>query len=149
MHTFTIQPLVGIGPIKFGMSRNEVQAILAEFGQTQTVLRPPNTDCYFQNAFQVSYDEAGEVEFIEFASSSDVRILFHEASLHELTAEDAVRFVSQFADYDKNHRDQGFTYIFPACQLSLWRSVLPADADDEDGRHFEAVGIGKPGYFSS
>jgi hypothetical protein len=51
MLVFTIQPLVGVGPIKFGQTRSEVQAILAGLGQPETALRPPNTDCFFENAF--------------------------------------------------------------------------------------------------
>jgi hypothetical protein len=149
MLTFTMWPLVGIGPIKFGMTRSEVRGILADLGQPKATLRSPNTDCFFQNAFQVSYDEDGRVEFIETAASSDFQVLFHDSSLHEMTAEDAVQLVSQFAEYDKNHPEQGYSYIFPALQLSLWRPVVPADPDDTEGRHFEAVGVGKEAYFST
>jgi len=149
MLTFTMQPLVGIGPIKLGMTRSEVRDILADLGQPKARLRPPNTDCYFRSAFQVSYDDDGRVEFIETAASTDFRVLFHGSSLHEMPAEDAVRLVSEFAEYDKDRPEQGYSYIFPALQLSLWRPVLPSDRDDIEGRHFEAIGVGKEGYFSS
>ena len=149
MLVFTMQPLVGIGPIKFGMTRSEVQDILADLGQPKARLRPPNTDCFFRSAFQVSYDENGRVEFIETAASNDFRVLFHSFSLHGMTAEDAVRLVAQFAEYDRDHPERGYSYIFPALQLSLWRPVLPSGPDDIQGRHFEAVGLGTEGYFSS
>jgi hypothetical protein len=150
MLVFNIESLIGIGPIKFGQTRSEVQAILADLGQPEAALRPPNTDCFFQNAFQVSYDEDGRVAFIEAAPSSAFRVQFHSSSLHEMPADDAVRLVSQFAEYDRNDPDKGYSYIFPALQLSLWRPVLPsADPDDTEGRHFEAVGAGKAGYFDA
>jgi hypothetical protein len=40
MLTLTMQPLVGMGPIKFGMTRSEVRDTLADFGQPKAVLRP-------------------------------------------------------------------------------------------------------------
>jgi hypothetical protein len=99
----------------------------------------------------VSYDEDGGVEFIEAgAPSTAFRVLFHGSSLHEMPANDAVGLVSQFAEYDRNPPEKGYSYIFPTLQLSLWRPILPsADPDDTEGRHFEAVGVGKEGYFSS
>jgi hypothetical protein len=149
MQVFTMQPLVGVGPIKFGMTRSEVRDILADLGQPKSALRPPDTDCFFENAIQVSYDGDGRVEFIETAASSDFRVLFHGSALHEMPAEDAVRLVSQLAEYDKDRPEHRYSYIFPALQLSLWRPVLPSDHNDSEGRRFEAVGVGKEGYFSS
>jgi hypothetical protein len=149
MLVFTMQPLVGVGPINFGMTRSEVRGTLANLGQPKAVLRSPNTDCFFQNAFQVSYDDDGRVEFIETAASSEFRVILHGHSLHEIPATDAIRLVSQFAECDRNDPEKGYSYIFPALQLSLWRPVLPSDPDDSEGRHFLAVGLGKAGYFSS
>jgi hypothetical protein len=149
MLTFSIRPLVGMDPIKFGMVRSEVRNILADLGQPKATLRPPNTDCFFRNAFQVSYGEDGRVEFIETAASTDFRVQFHGCSLHEMPAEDVVRLVLEFAEYDKDYPEQEYSYIFPALQLSLWRPVLPSDPDGSEGRHFVAVGVGKEGYFSS
>lgn len=149
MREFTIEPLVGVGPITFGMTRNEAKAALARMGQRKAVARSRNTDCYFRNAFQVSYDRDDRVEFIETAQSTAFQVLFHGKTLHDLPAEEAVQFVSQFAKYDRKRPEQGYTYVFPNLQLSLWRAVLPsADGDDSAGRHFEAIGIGKKGYFN-
>ena len=149
MLVFTMEPFVGIGPIKFGITRSEVRDILANLGQPDASLRPPNKDCFFQNTFQVSYDEDGRVEFIETAASNDFQVLFRGSCLHDMLAEDAVRLVSQFAEYDRDDPELGYSYIFPALQLSLWRPILPSDVDDSEGRHFVAVGVGKEGYFSS
>jgi hypothetical protein len=146
---FTMEPLVGIGPIKLGMARSEVRYILAGLGQPEAALRPPNTDCFFQYAFHVSYDQDGRVEFIETMTSTEFRVLFHGSSLQETLAQEAVRHVSQFAEYDREDPELGCSYIFPALQLSLWRPVLPSNPDDSDGRCFVAAGVGKEGYFSS
>jgi hypothetical protein len=148
MMEFTIDPLVGVGPIKFGQTRREVQAILAGLGEPKAVLRNPNTDCFFHNAFQVSYDDENRVEFIQAADSDEFQFLFRDESLHEMPAEEAVRFLSQFAEYDRDDPEKGYSYIFPTLQLSLWRGVLPSSVlNDRAGRHFEAVGAGRAGYF--
>jgi hypothetical protein len=76
-------------------------------------------------------------------------VLFHGCSFHEITADDAVRFVSQFAEYDRDRPDHGYSFIFPALQLSLWRPVMPSDVGDIHGHHFDAVGVGMEQYFGS
>lgn len=149
MLVFAIRTLVGVGPITFGMPRSEVRGILADIGQPEATLRFPNTDCFFQNCFQVSYDDDGRVDFIETAASTEFLVLFRSQSLHELAADEAVRLVSELADYDKAHPEHGYSYIFPALELCLWRPVMPSGTDDSEGRHFEAVGAGKKGYYSS
>src|SRR6266851_1498364 len=126
MMKFPIDPLVGVGPIKFGQTRREVQAILAGLGEPKAELRSPNTDCFFKNAFQVSYDDENRVEFIEAADSDEFQLLFGGESLHQMPTHEAVLFVSQFADYDRNDPEKGYSYVFPDLQLSLWRAVLPS-----------------------
>jgi hypothetical protein len=148
MFAFFIEPLVGVGPIKFGQTRSEVRAVMSGLGQSQTRLRSPKTDCFFGSALQVSYDQEERVEFIESAPSDAFQFLFHGEALHEMPAEDAVRFVSEFADYDSGPAAKGYSYIFPALQLALWRGVLPSpDPEELRGRFFESVAVGRAGYF--
>ncbi len=149
MLEFDALPLVGVGPVNFGMSRREVRRVLADLGQRKALKRGPNTDCFFKNAFQVHYSSDDAVEFIETASESLFRVLFHGQCLHELIADEAVKFVSKFGEYDRNDRELGYSYVFPTLQISLWRAVLPEGPDDTVGRYFEAVGFGKTGYFNS
>lgn len=153
---FEIKPHVGIGPIEFGQTRDAVQTAMAQLGEAKLKRSDDSREGYFNGAFQVNYDDSGKVEFIETASSRDFEVLFHGEALHDMEADAAVEFVSQFADFDAEEEEIPYSYQFPAIDLSLWRGTLPLDEndedydeEDEDGRYFEAVGLGTKGYFSA
>ena len=136
MKTFDIAPLDSAGPVRFGMTREEVHAAL---GSPETV---DNAREWFMDGFAVDFDSNGKVELLEFASSDQFRVLFHGQCIHELSADDAVALVSQHATYDANDPELGYTYMFPKLQLSLWRPGT------EEPR-FHAVAIGREGYFDN
>lgn len=144
MLEFAIIPHHGVGPIHLGMIRS---AVHAQFGEPEFVTRDRTREAFLRG-FLVDFDKEDHVEFIELAKSMHFRAVFEGKCLHDLPADDAVAFVSQFAAYDANRRELGHMYIFPALQLSLWRGTV-ADPDDErQGRYFEAVGVAVDGYFS-
>ena len=98
----------------------------------------------------VDFNGEGRVEFIELAKSQQFRAIFEGECLHEIPADEAVRHVSKYGQYDRNDPEPGYSYVFLDLQLSLWRGTMPtADQapDDPDGRYFEAVGIAVGGYF--
>ncbi|MBC3861508.1 hypothetical protein H8K32_05290 [Undibacterium jejuense] len=140
--TFEIVPTFGIGQIQFGMSRHEVRSALGapEFSH----------DCQdgFLSGFHVSYDPAGLVEFIELAKSDKFFTSFHDKSLNSLKADQTVAFVSEFDDADISAPEFGHSFIFPVLEMSLWHAVMPDSPDDPEGQYFDAIGIGRLGYFS-
>lgn len=150
-HTFDVRPLVGIGPVSFGMGRNEVNLVLASLGGGAPRPRSERCDTFFRSAFQVNYDDQGTVEFIEMAAhDNSFRVVFEGVHLHGLDAEDAADAISRNAT--GRWEEGGHTFIVPALELSLWRGVLPEpdqELNDLSGRRFEAVGAGRVGYFSS
>jgi hypothetical protein len=105
----------------------------------------------FLDGFMVDFNKEDRVEFIELAKSEQFRGVFEGRCLHDLPADEAVAFVSQFGTYDPNNRELRYSYIFLDLQLSLWRGTIvePGQPDDDpDGRYFEAVGIAVDGYFA-
>ena len=55
MQTFAIEPLVGVGPVRIGMTREQVRHALRSAGATDQRARGPNTDTFFGAAFQVMF----------------------------------------------------------------------------------------------
>ncbi len=108
MKTFEIEPLEGVGPIRFGMSRDEVHDHL---GTPDSV----NDDReWFLDGFAVDFDSSGKVEFLEFAFSPKFRVAFRGKCLHEMDADDAVAWVSEFASYDHvlvSPSGEGFGFV--------------------------------------
>ena len=146
MRAFEIEPLRGVGPIRFGMSRDQVHE---QLGSPQRV----NDDReWFLSGFAVDFDADGRVEFIEAARSANVRINFHGECLLDMSPDKAVEFVSKFAPYDPSDPELGCSYVFPALQVSLWRPTMPQSdqsADESEGSRFHAVGAATAGYFES
>ena len=44
--------------------------------------------------------------------------------------------------------EDGHSFTAPDLLLALWRSVVPEDDDDPEGRHFESVLVARPGYYA-
>jgi len=142
-----IRPLVGVGPILLGATRTDVHARL---GAPEAM--PADRREMFLGGLFVNYSEAGQVEFIEISRSKQYRATFHGVSLHEISAERAIEMVSAYDSFDSNDPELGHSYVFLHLQMSLWRGVLPEPDQPEgdgEGRRFEAVGIGVPGYYTS
>jgi hypothetical protein len=140
---FTITPLASIGPIKFGMKRQDVHAVLGAPSAAHS-----NRE-YFLDGLMVSFDADDCVEFVELARSEKFVATYRGVNLHELPADDAVNFICQDAAFDKDDPELGYSYVFPALQFSLWRGTLPESFNDEDGVRFETIGLGKSGYFDA
>ena len=142
-----IVPNVGVGPVRLGASREQVHSLL---GPPSEEIRD-RREMFFDGLF-VDYDERGGVEFIEMSRSEVFSAEFDGVCLHDLAAESALAVVMRHAAVAAENPELGYSYIFPSLQLSLWRGTQPSvdqAVDDSEGRFFEAVGIGVPGYFSS
>ncbi len=146
MIEFASEPLVGVGPIRLGSSRAQVHAI---FGKP--VEPPPGGREMYFDGFFVDYDEADRVQFIELARSALYRATLLGIALHDVPAERAIALVSGLDSYDPNDPESEYSFTFLRLQLSLWRGTVPESgqsADDPDGRHFESIGVARPGYFT-
>lgn len=145
MQVFDIHPTVGVGPIRFGMSRTEVREHLGAPDGDQDEDRE-----WYLDGIAIDFDACGKVAFIEVAESENYRVLLDGECLHELDADSAIFHVEKLAPFDPDVPELGYVYIFPSLQLSLWRTVVPdasQDAEDPTGRTFEAIGVGPNGYF--
>jgi hypothetical protein len=150
MPDFTLQPLVGVGSVRFGMSRDEVRRVMLEPVRSfrKTPKSRHETDAIFQNAFQIFYGgDQPTVEFIELSGGLAVRAFYRELDVFGTPADEVVAFISRDAAFDAKEREIPYSYIFPGLQLSLWRPTIPESADDTDGRYFSTVGIGQRGYY--
>ncbi|MFM2476877.1 hypothetical protein [Celerinatantimonas sp. MCCC 1A17872] len=144
MHKFEITPHLGIGPIKLGMTRAEVNTC---FGKPEF---SGNGRVGYLSGFMIDFDENDKVEFIELAKSNKFAAFYKGINLHSVTAKQAVACVENDDEYDKESPEQGYSYIFKKLQLSLWRGTIAQMDDNDDapnGVSFEAIGIAVDGYF--
>jgi hypothetical protein len=137
-----IEPLIGVGPIKLNMSKEQVHAVLG----------PPDFSHGnregFLSGLMVNFSQEGKVEFIELAKSERYVALLNGIDAHSWPASEVVELLAKQAAFDSADPELGYSYIFKDMQLSLWRSVMPESISDSEGRYFEAVGIGVRDYFA-
>jgi hypothetical protein len=154
---YDVVPHEGVGPVRLGMSREAAREAMERAG----VPLPPvhvetPRDDYHDAGFQVSYDESGMVEYIERGRSGPFVARYCGVDVFTTPADALVTFVSDTAPYDPDDPELGYTYLFRALDLSLWRPVLPEDCEEEDqpdeydcGRVFTSIGVGRRGYWES
>jgi hypothetical protein len=108
MPDFILQPLVGVGSIRFGMSREEVRRVMAEPARPfrNTPKSRHETDAFFQNAFQIFYGgDQPTVEFIELSGGLAVRAFYRELDVFGSPADEVVAFISRDSAFDAKDRD--------------------------------------------
>lgn len=147
MTTIEIVPKVGAGSVLLGMSRDAVHAAMglpsASFKKGASSLHP--TDAWLKKRFQVFYCGAEPVvEFIELSGGPDFDVICAGRSVFATPASELVRHLSEVAPFDSNAPELGYSYVFPALELAVWRPVLV----EPEGRYFATIGIGTAGYFS-
>ncbi len=141
MNKFEITPNIGVGPIKFGMNRAEVESV---FGKPDFINA---SRIGFMSGFFIDFDTNDKVEFIEVADSNEFEATYSGINLHKIKANEAVALVSKNHSYDSSDPELGYSYIFKGLQLSLWRGTLPENELDTDGMYFEAIGVASGDYF--
>lgn len=152
MDTFDVVPLVGVTPIKLGMSREESRAAMAlpvhPFTKTPADSTP--VDTYADGCLQVFFSSDDYVEFIEL--SAPINAVYHGMSVFQTQADDLIAAIGAESPYDPDNPELGYSYIFPDLELSLWRPTMPEEEqsrEDTDGRYFATVGVGVRGYFAA
>ncbi len=146
---FDLSPHVGAGVVRFGMSRSEVKRALGDPVKSYPKLPgAPLTDTYFGADLQVSFDPADRVEYIELNGPGAVKAVFQGRSLFELPADDVLEWMKRFAEYDPDNPEIGYSYVYPDLDLSLWRPTLPEGPEDDEGRSFRSIGMGRAGYYT-
>ena len=149
MKTYQVVSHQGIGPIQLGMSRAESRAAMnLPFTSSKRHPTSPEVDFYYENSFQVFFDENDKVEYIELSKSDSFKAIYRGVNTHTTEAKRLIAHLLQDARFDESHWELGYSYIFPALELSVWRATLPADEADEEGRYFATIGVGKRGYYS-
>jgi len=150
MSDYVVTPLVGIGPVRLGMTRETVLKAMPlpsrPFRKRKSSQH--ETDSFHDAGFQVFYaGEEPQVEFIELSRGTGFRALFRDLDVFAETAEELAEIISRDAPYDSQWREFPYAYIFRSLQLSLWRPVLPNSPSDLEGRFFSTIGIGREGYY--
>lgn len=143
-----VVPLVGVPPLLFGMSGDDVEGLL---GKSVREGPGPGRLWYFESRLQVDFPD-GEVSFIQIHCQPDWRpgsppVMYEGVSVFETPAEELVEHISG------ERRDRDYhTFTDLDLDLGLWRPMLPSDylptdPDDEyrKGWCWMTIAIGRGG----
>lgn len=123
METIIVKPNLGINNVYLGMNRNEVHNVkgneyYVHYNEYSLI------EAYDDTLLSVHYNESERAFFIEQSNlySDYYCVLFEDIDVFKTKAEDLIKYLEKFADYDKNDDARlGFQYIFKDLGISLWR----------------------------
>ena len=142
MKEIIMEPLVGVGPVKIGMSRGQVRSEIAV--EPSPFKKTPDseheTDAFDEEGMHVYYTgDDSVVEFVELFEAESVALIYKGLDLLRSPGRMVLEHLSAG---DKPIEEELGAYVFHGLEVSLWRE----SPDQEDC--FEAIGVGCKGYFS-
>jgi hypothetical protein len=144
---FDIEPHVGIGPVRLGMSPTEVDSALARIaGAFPTFKKSEHVQCFFEASLQIEYGDSGAVQFIGVSSHPDLLCRYDGRDVFDLAAPDLFALIASH-ERSRNHTYSPLEYLFPDQVVTLY------DADEQYDRKgnysrpvFAEVGVGNAEY---
>ncbi|MDO3410936.1 ASCH domain-containing protein [Saccharibacillus sp. CPCC 101409] len=127
-----IEPGIGIGKLKLGMTRSEADEAVRHY--VTQYKKDTNDSGFFENTFKLEYDRSGKVKFIEIVS--EFKEFFdctcYNVDVFNTKANELVQILSRISKPEADHEDET-QYIFADIGLSLWRpSVFTEETMQED-----------------
>ncbi|MGG1660558.1 hypothetical protein [Brevibacillus sp. NRS-1366] len=129
MDDLMIEPGIGIGPIKLGMNKLQVEEYVQEYAQKYEIANKNPND--FWSVFKIEFDQDEKVHFIEISSfvNDDFRCFYRGIDIFNTKAERLVEQIDTISEYDRSKWDLGFSYSFPKLGLFLWRPTVLKETD--------------------
>ena len=164
---FDLEPHIGAGVIKLGMTRAETRTVLGkpEYASDKSMMEygdftmPVSAkDAYFNNELQITFDDDNKADFIEFSGkdSEFIDVYLKGIKVFETPARQLVKEISNStnAEFDEEEEEIPYSYVFPSIDLAVWRQVIPEQdeqneeiPESDEGKYFWTIGIGIKGYY--
>ncbi len=166
---FDLEPHIGAGKIKLGMTRDETRKILGkpEYSAEKSVMNygdfsmpVPAKDGYFKNELQITFDDNYKADFIEFSGkdSEFTEVYLKDIEIFKTPALQLIKdiSVSTNSDFDNEEEEIPYSYVFPSIDLAVWRQLIPEMdeqteeiPESDEGKYFWTIGIGIKGYYEN
>lgn len=148
MLTLRIEPHVGIGPVKLGMSRDHLRNTMSSRSVPLASSRG-DSDYYFKASIQIEFGNDGTASFIGVNSHRDISLEYGGVDLFDLDARSAFDLIAT-QDNSGEHSYNQNGYIFPSQMLTLYNANLQYDHKRERSRSiWGQIGIADRRYLNS
>jgi hypothetical protein len=145
---FQVQPGVGIGPVRLGMTPADLRRAA---GRCQVTDGDEDQEWVEALGLKVDY-QAGAVVFVEACAVARVRVALFGRDVFATPADELVAAVVRRARLRPARFPPGRDdYLFPSLRLALWRAFVPDEptGPGEQGWAFETVSVHAPGYYEA
>lgn len=138
--SYEIEPYAGVGPIRLGMSREEIHALLVEGRQpTQRGSERPG-DFFPTLGVFVDYRAPGACEFVEFAKYSPLSPTFQGKSFLDQPFRQVRAWLER---YDPDVETDGAGCVSKRLGIALYARAAEKEPDDP----VEGVAVFEQGYY--
>ena len=140
----SIEPGIGIGPIKFGMSREEAQSVIGIKNHSGS---GKNTEKYFSYSVDVEFTD-NKVSFIGVSQDKNYSLLYKGFDPFDMEAAELFELVSQHESGEHVFDDS--QYIFPDQIITLWDADEQYDRKGgEERKVWAQIGLGSNVYLEA
>lgn len=141
---FEINPKIGIGPVKLGMSRDEIKSILGEQSYSGS---NGESDYYYENSLQVEFTD-NLASFIGASYSGEYSVTYRGANVFNTEASKLFRLIA--INESETHEYDPSEYVFPEQILTLWDADEQYDYTESEKRVIWAqIGAGSQTYLDA
>lgn len=142
--TFKINPNKGIGPVKLGMSREEVKEAL---GIDNCSSSNRELDYYFNNSFQIEFEE-NRANFIGVSYHPSYIITYEGVNVFDTEAKKLFELIA--SNESEKHEFNSSGYLFSNQIVTLWDADEQYDRIGSETRLIWAqIGIGTQSYLQA
>ena len=149
MITVEFIPRRGIRHIDFGMSRAKVKELMkSKYNAGKPESKGEDTDCYFENSLQFSFEKDDTLSFIEVYSPPPVRVILLGINTWEIPGEELFNMLSKVDVMNETISEGGSNPIFQNNIITLWELDEQYDAlGGHKMKKWGSIGIGDHRYY--
>lgn len=129
-------PCLGLGPLRFGMTREECRAILGPRFQPEPEAR---RDRYDGGEFELEYDESWRLEYLSISSECNRDPWLQGTQLLGRPQNEVLRDLQHQTQLEGSYHDE-LSVLYRSLQMELYQCF-------GGGNDFQAVNLGADGYF--
>ncbi len=151
MKIIELIPKKGIEHIHFGMSREKVRYVMMDKYKAGAPTKPnEETDCYFENSLQFSFESDNTLSFIEISSFPPIGVRILGVNAWEVDGKELLNILNGIDNINEKISEGGSNPIFQENIISLYELDKQYDVVGEfKGEKWGAIGIGDLRYYNS
>lgn len=151
MKIIELIPKKGIEYINFGMTRDEVRSIMiSKYKAGSPHKRNEETECYFENSLQFSFEEDDTLSFIEISSYPPIAVKILGINTWEIDGKELLKLLKKKDNMNEEISEGGYNPIFKENIITLYELDEQYDVIGEfKGEKWGAIGIGDSRYYEA